>query len=135
MQRGLADDSEVVRESLHKTQILSDRARENFEIIDRENAEEQAMIEEAVRRMDLMQAEMLRELEGRRQENQRLRAQLQENRRLNQADQELVQPEYSSALTEQRARLKEAEADLKTEVSGKSQALRQFDTLDGNLAK
>jgi len=40
MQKGLADDSEVVRESLHKTQILSDRAKENFEIIDRENAEE-----------------------------------------------------------------------------------------------
>ena len=55
MQRGLADDSEVVRESLHKTQILSDRAKENFEIIDRENAEEQAMIEEAVRRMEQMQ--------------------------------------------------------------------------------
>jgi hypothetical protein len=40
MQKGLADDSEVVRESLHKTHILSDRAKENFEIIDRENAEE-----------------------------------------------------------------------------------------------
>ena len=54
MQRALADDSEMVRESLHKTQRLSERARENFEIIDRENAEEQQMIEEAVIKLEQM---------------------------------------------------------------------------------
>ena len=40
MQRALADGSETVRESLQKTQRLGDRARDNFEIIDKENAEE-----------------------------------------------------------------------------------------------
>jgi len=54
MQRALADDSDMVRESLHKTQRLSERARENFEIIDRENAEEQKMIEEAVIKLEQM---------------------------------------------------------------------------------
>jgi len=63
---------------------------------------------------------MLRDLEARRQENQKLRAQLQENRRLNQADQEIVQPEYSSALNDQRARLKEAEGELKAENQAKN---------------
>lgn len=54
MQRALADDSDMVRESLHKTQRLSERARENFDIIDRENAEEQKMIEEAVIKLEQM---------------------------------------------------------------------------------
>jgi len=40
MQRALCDDSEVVRDSLQKTQRLSERARDNFEIIERENQEE-----------------------------------------------------------------------------------------------
>ena len=50
------------------------------------------MIEEAVRRMELVRVEMERELESKRQENVKLRAQVQENRRNNAAEQENISP-------------------------------------------
>jgi hypothetical protein len=56
------------------------------------------MIEEALRRMELVRVEMEREIESKRQENARLRAQLQENRRNNAAEQENVNPATTATL-------------------------------------
>ena len=93
------------------------------------------MIEEACQKLEQMRQEMQRDLEARRQENQKLRSQLNDNRRLNQADQENIQPEYNTALNDQRSRLQEVEAELKAEAQAKAQAIRQFDQIDANLAK
>lgn len=45
MQRALAEDHGSVKDSLRHTEHLKERARENFEIIERENRQEQDDVE------------------------------------------------------------------------------------------
>lgn len=45
MQRALTDDNETVKDSLRITDKLMERAKVNFEIIDKENKEEQSAVE------------------------------------------------------------------------------------------
>jgi len=45
MQRALAEDHQSVADSLKQTERLKERAKKNFDIIDKENQEEQAAVE------------------------------------------------------------------------------------------
>jgi hypothetical protein len=114
---------------------LSERAQANFGLIERENEEEERAVEEAVRRMEAMRAEMERERDKARAENQRLKDKLTENRRGFAHEQENVAPEFNQQVKELRNGLQQTEAALKSEIFGKTSLLKQYEALEGQLNK
>jgi hypothetical protein len=58
MQRALVEDHVNVKDSLRHTERLKERARENFEIIERENQEETQAVERQIRDMEALLMKM-----------------------------------------------------------------------------
>lgn len=85
--------------------------------------------------MEAVRADMEREKERAKVENQRLKALVQENRRAMAAEQENVNPEFNQQVKELREGLLQTEAQVKSEISGKNSAVRQFEGLETQLVK
>lgn len=113
-------------ESLHNTELLREKARANFETIERENGQEQAEAEKQLAQMEALLAQMTKELGTSQTENQRLRQQVAEQRRTDVPK----PPELVSSIKDSRGRLQRSEAELKAELAAKTQALKSFEVND-----
>ena len=113
MQRSLLEDSEQVKASLRPTERLRERAQRNFEVIDRENAEETSAVEAQIAEMERAIADIKARIAV--QEAEKARATTAKDTRV---DQENVSP--NEEIDESRQRLQQIEVDLRQEITTKN---------------
>jgi peptidoglycan hydrolase CwlO-like protein len=113
MQRSLLEDSEQVKASLRHTERLRERAQRNFEVIDRENAEETSAVEAQITEMERAIADIKARIAV--QEAEKARATTAKDTRV---DQENVSP--NEEIDESRQRLQQIEVDLRQEITTKN---------------
>jgi esterase/lipase len=113
MQRSLLEDSEQVKASLRHTERLRERAQRNFEVIDRENAEETSAVEAQIAEMERAIADIKARIAV--QEAEKARAATAKDTRV---DQENVSP--NEEIDESRQRLQQIEVDLRQEITTKN---------------